>query len=51
MRSHFDVCSLQLLLERKSNEVGKLTEETLKSIADLAENINQAEVNHKPFPR
>lgn len=43
--------SLQLLLERKSKEVGKLIEETEKSIKDLAENINQAKVNSqsKPF--
>ncbi|XP_044035266.1 tripartite motif-containing protein 65 isoform X1 [Siniperca chuatsi] len=34
----------ELLLERKSKEVGKLTEETQKSINDLAENINQAMV-------
>ncbi|XP_078134934.1 E3 ubiquitin-protein ligase TRIM65 [Sander vitreus] len=34
----------ELLLERKRKEVGKLTEETLKSINDLAENINQAKV-------
>ncbi|XP_031699713.1 tripartite motif-containing protein 65 [Anarrhichthys ocellatus] len=34
----------ELLLERKSTEVGKLTEETQKSIVDLAENINQAKV-------
>lgn len=35
---------LQLLLERKSTEVGKLIEETEKNIKDLAENINQAKV-------
>ncbi|XP_022057176.1 tripartite motif-containing protein 65 [Acanthochromis polyacanthus] len=34
----------ELLLERKSKEVGKLIEETQKSINDLAENINQAKV-------
>ncbi|KAL6094643.1 trim65 [Pungitius sinensis] len=34
----------ELLLGRKSKEVEKLTEETLKSITDLAENINQAKV-------
>lgn len=43
--SQFDVFSLQLLLERKNNEVGKLIEETQKSMSDLAENINQAKVN------
>ncbi|XP_042363851.1 tripartite motif-containing protein 65 [Plectropomus leopardus] len=36
--------SQELLLERKSKEVGKLTEETQKSINELAENINQAKV-------
>lgn len=36
---------LQLLLERKSTEVGKLIEETEKNMKDLAENINQAQVN------
>lgn len=35
----------QLLLERKSKEVGKLIEETEKSIKDLADNISQAKVN------
>lgn len=35
----------QLLLERKSKEVGKLIEEAEKSIKDLAENISQAKVN------
>lgn len=34
----------ELLLERKSKEVGKLIEETERSIKDLAENINQAKV-------
>lgn len=34
----------ELLLERKSTEVGKLIEETEKNIKDLAENINQAKV-------
>ncbi|CAK6976447.1 tripartite motif-containing protein 65 [Scomber scombrus] len=34
----------ELLLERKNKEVGKLIEETEKSIKDLAENINQAKV-------
>lgn len=34
----------QLLLERKSTEVGKLIEETEKNIKELAENINQAKV-------
>ncbi|XP_041829250.1 tripartite motif-containing protein 65 [Melanotaenia boesemani] len=34
----------ELLLERKSNEVGKLLEETQKNINDLAENISQAKV-------
>lgn len=38
------VFSLQLLLERKNKEVGKLIEETEKSIKDLAENIDQAKV-------
>lgn len=37
--------SLQLLLERKNTDVGKLLEETQKSINDLTENINQAKVN------
>lgn len=37
------VC-LQLLLEKKNKEVGKLIEETEKNINDLAENINQAKV-------
>lgn len=37
---------LQLLLERKSTEVGKLIEETEKNIKDLAENINQAKVKN-----
>lgn len=39
--------SLQLLLERKNKEVGKLIEETNKNINDLAENINQAKVNSR----
>ena len=43
--SQCDVFSLQLMLERKSKEVGKLIEETEKSMKDLAENINQAKVN------
>ncbi|XP_047464586.1 tripartite motif-containing protein 65 [Mugil cephalus] len=34
----------ELLLERKNNEVGKLIEETQRSINDLAENISQAKV-------
>ncbi|KAM9837480.1 E3 ubiquitin-protein ligase TRIM65 isoform 2-T2 [Aulostomus maculatus] len=34
----------ELLLERKSTEVGKLTEEIEKSINDLTENISQAKV-------
>ncbi|XP_003438717.2 tripartite motif-containing protein 65 [Oreochromis niloticus] len=34
----------ELLLERKNTDVGKLLEETQKSINDLAENINQAKV-------
>ncbi|XP_074477107.1 E3 ubiquitin-protein ligase TRIM65 [Sebastes fasciatus] len=34
----------ELLLERKSKEVGKLAEETQKSINDLTENISQAKV-------
>lgn len=34
----------ELLLERKDKEVGKVIEETQKSINDLAENINQARV-------
>lgn len=37
--------SLQLMLERKSKEVGKLVEETEKSIRELSENISQAKVN------
>lgn len=41
---------LQLLLERKSKEVGKLIEETVKSINDLTENISQAKVNSKLNP-
>lgn len=36
---------LQLLLERKINEVGKLIKETEEKITDLAENISQAKVN------
>lgn len=36
---------LQMLLERKSKEVGKLIKETDKKINDLAENINEAKVN------
>lgn len=36
---------LQLLLERKLNEVGKLIKETEEKITDLAENISQAKVN------
>lgn len=36
---------LQLQLQRKSKEVGKLMEETEKDIKDLAENISQAKVN------
>lgn len=43
--SWLDMFSLQLLLERKNTDVGKLLEETQKSINDLAENINQAKVN------
>lgn len=39
------IVSLQLLLERKSKEVGKLIKETDKKINDLAENINEAKVN------
>lgn len=34
----------EMLLERKNREVGKLMEETEKSIKDLAENISQAKV-------
>ncbi|XP_068161941.1 E3 ubiquitin-protein ligase TRIM65 isoform X2 [Antennarius striatus] len=34
----------KLLLERKSKEVGKLVDETERSIKDLVENINQAKV-------
>ncbi|XP_030255930.1 tripartite motif-containing protein 65 [Sparus aurata] len=34
----------ELMLERKSKEVGKLIEETEKSMKDLAENIDQAKV-------
>lgn len=36
---------LQLLLERKINEVGKLEKETEEKITDLTENISQAKVN------
>lgn len=36
---------LQLLLERKINEVGKLIKDTEEKITDLAENISQAKVN------
>lgn len=43
--SQCDVFSFQLMLERKSKEVGKLIEETEKSMKDLAENIDQAKVN------
>lgn len=39
------VFSFQLLLERKNKEVGRLIEETQKSINDLAENINQSKVH------
>ncbi|XP_028263947.1 tripartite motif-containing protein 65 isoform X2 [Parambassis ranga] len=35
----------ELMLERKSNEVGKLIEETQRRINDLAENINQAKTS------
>ncbi|XP_078793317.1 E3 ubiquitin-protein ligase TRIM65 isoform X2 [Oryzias latipes] len=34
----------ELLLERKGNEVGNLLEETQKSVAELADNISQAQV-------
>lgn len=36
---------LQLLLERKSNEVGKLIKETEEKITSLTENISQTKVN------
>lgn len=36
---------LQLLLERKINEVEKLIKETEEKISDLAENISQAKVS------
>lgn len=36
--------TLQLLLERKTNEVGKLIKETEEKMTDLAENISQAKV-------
>lgn len=36
---------LQLLLERKSNEVGKLIKETEEKITSLTENISQTQVN------
>lgn len=36
---------LQLLLERKSNEVGKLIKETEENITSLTENISQTKVN------
>lgn len=36
---------LQLLLERKSNEVGKLIKETEEKIISLTENISQTKVN------
>lgn len=36
---------LQLLLERKINEVGKIIKETEEKITDLAENISQAKVS------
>lgn len=45
-RSYDDV--LQLLLERKINEVEKLVKETEEKIADLAENISQAKVSSPP---
>lgn len=37
-------------LERKDKEVGKLIEETQKSMNDLAENINQATVSSQKDP-
>lgn len=36
---------LQLLLERKNNEVGKLFKETEEKIITLTENISQTKVN------
>lgn len=38
-----------MLLERKNKEVGKLIEETQKSINELAENINQAKVSSQYY--
>ena len=42
--------SLQMLLEMKDKEVGKLIEETQNCIKDLTENIDQAKVSstYKP---